>query len=270
MWRETILQGIGTETFTFYIIAPATPTTWRLNIHAFYWNGDWIQDDMQSVYVTVRSSSPRGSPPTLDLFDPEVRGLTVTINGVTLPGTPGATITRIQWDWGDGFREDRWFAASHTYSRPGTYTITVTSFQSDGLSTTRSVTVTLSEPRPSQPPSLDLFTPEIQGLTVRINGVALPGTPGTVISQIHWDWRVPVVCCIPYLREPWHLYSHCNRFPERWALHNKDSDSASSWGPTAELNPFQSRNTRSYSHNKWGDLTRNAGDDHRSNPVGLG
>jgi len=138
--------------------------------------------------VTITVLQPAGQPPILTLYDPQINGLTVTINGVTQPGTPGTTITRIHWIWGDGSEGDYWFPASHTYREAGRYKIIVTSFQSDGLSTSSSVTVTLSEPRPSQPPSLDLFTPEIQGLTVRINGVALPGTPGTVISRIHWDW----------------------------------------------------------------------------------
>jgi PKD repeat protein len=138
--------------------------------------------------VTITVLQPAGQPPILTLYDPQINGLTVTINGVTQPGTPGTTITRIHWIWGDGSEGDYWFPASHTYREAGRYRIIVISFQSDGLSTASSVTVTLSEPRPSQPPSLDLFTPEIQGLTVRINGVALPGTPGTVISRIHWDW----------------------------------------------------------------------------------
>lgn len=102
------------------------------------------QFDYSDARAALTVQQPRGQPPSLTLFEPEIRGLTVTINGVTTPGTSGATITRIQWDWGDGYREDRWFAASHTYSRPGTYTITVTAFQSDGLSTTKTITVTLA------------------------------------------------------------------------------------------------------------------------------
>jgi len=97
--------------------------------------------------VTVTKTVQQGSEqsPSLTLFEPEIDGLTVTINGVTMPGTPGTMVTRIHWDWGDGSSEDRWFPASHTYSRAGTYTITVTSYQSDGLHTTKSVTVILGE-----------------------------------------------------------------------------------------------------------------------------
>jgi len=85
----------------------------------------------------------RGTPPSLTLYTPQISGLTVTINGVTTPGTQGATISRIRWDWGDGRSEDHWFPATHTYGSRGTYTITVTSYQSDGLSTSKSATVTV-------------------------------------------------------------------------------------------------------------------------------
>ncbi|MEM3408995.1 MAG: DVUA0089 family protein [Nitrososphaerota archaeon] len=113
--------------------------------------------DQQNEYVyryTVNILQPDRQPPQLTLFTPEVNGLTVRINGVTLPGTPGTTITRIHWDWGDGYSEDHWFPASHTYSRAGTYTITVTSYQSDGLSTTKSVTIRL------EPSVGDSFEPD--------------------------------------------------------------------------------------------------------------
>jgi PKD repeat protein len=227
--------------------------------------------------LTANWKQGASNPPELTLFQPEIDGLTVKVNGVTRPGTPGTTITRIHWDWGDGFREDGWFPASHTYAMAGTYTVTVTAYQSDDLSTTRSLTVTLQPQAPREawlwifvkdsqtqapiagatvyfdgelmpqtdyegksrctyrvvnppeihswrveksgykmeegnvridnfesggaftvylekevpqgiPPELTLFTPEIDGLTVSINGVTMPGTPGTRIDRIHWDW----------------------------------------------------------------------------------
>jgi PKD repeat protein len=62
-----------------------------------------------------------------------------------MPGTSGARIDRIHWDWGDGRSENRGFPATHTYARDGTYEIRVTSYQSDGLSTTRSDTVSVQK-----------------------------------------------------------------------------------------------------------------------------
>jgi len=86
-------------------------------------------------------SASEKAPPSLTVFEPQISGLSVTINGVTLPGYANASITRIHWDWGDGSSEDHWFPASHTYSKPGTYTITLTVYQSDGLSATKTLNV---------------------------------------------------------------------------------------------------------------------------------
>ena len=103
--------------------------------------------------IPTSSQQPRSSPPkslslvpALTLGNPATDGLNVTINGVTTPGSPGATIVRIHWVWGDGQVEDRWFPASHVYARQGRYSVTVTSWQSDGRSTSRSVIVPVGPP----------------------------------------------------------------------------------------------------------------------------
>jgi len=87
-----------------------------------------------------------GEPPDLTVFEPEVDGLTVTVNGVVFAGTPGTTVERIHWNWNDGYEEDHWFAASHTYAGSGIYTITITAYQSDGLTSTEIRQVTLGKP----------------------------------------------------------------------------------------------------------------------------
>jgi PKD repeat protein len=68
----------------------------------------------------------------------------VEINGAATPGVSGTTITKTHWEWGDGNQEDHGFPASHVYSKDGTYTLAVTSYQSDGLSATKSTTITLA------------------------------------------------------------------------------------------------------------------------------
>jgi hypothetical protein len=37
-------------------------------------------------------------------------------------------------------------------------------------------------------PSLDIFSPEFNGLAVSINGVVFPGAMGTYVTRISWDW----------------------------------------------------------------------------------
>jgi len=114
-----------------------------------------VNKDTGSSTSITTTQSPPSQPPSLTLYEPEIDGLTVTIDGVTTPGKSDTSITRIHWDWGDAYSEDQWFPATHTYSQAGTYTITVTSYQSDGLSTSKSKTVILQIISTSLTTSLD-------------------------------------------------------------------------------------------------------------------
>jgi len=98
------------------------------------------------TYGDLKIAEGPPQPPDLTLYDPEINELTVRINGVVSPGTPGSYIERIHWDWDDGRQENHWFPSSHTYATPDTYTITVTAHQSDGLTTTRTETIKLILP----------------------------------------------------------------------------------------------------------------------------
>jgi eukaryotic-like serine/threonine-protein kinase len=110
---------------------------------------------------TFHITAPK-PPPSLTLFDPQIDGLKVTVNGITKPGYNNASIHRIQFNWGDGNIEYSWFPATHTYEKEGEYAITVTTYQSDGLTTTSTTTVTLKQelttgtiqqPQPPSPPT---------------------------------------------------------------------------------------------------------------------
>jgi formylglycine-generating enzyme required for sulfatase activity len=63
-------------------------------------------------------------PISLTLQNPQSADLTATVNG-TVTSTC-STITRLNWQWGDGVGDYQWFPASHTYALSGTYPITVT------------------------------------------------------------------------------------------------------------------------------------------------
>lgn len=90
-----------------------------------------------------------GAPPSLTLSLQAVDGLTITVNGLVLPGEDGKMIERLSWKWGDGTIEDHWFPATHTYPRAGGYDFTVTAFQSDGLTTSKTMGVGLTPVSPS-------------------------------------------------------------------------------------------------------------------------
>jgi PKD repeat protein len=83
--------------------------------------------------------------PTVALFTPQINGLSVTVNGVTSPGSSSCTITSISWSWGDGSSSTSFFPAPHTYGSSGSYTITVTTHQSDNAKASASTSVTVAQ-----------------------------------------------------------------------------------------------------------------------------
>jgi hypothetical protein len=66
-------------------------------------------------------------------------------SGVQAPPVKAVTpapIDRIQWDWGDGQTDKHhFFPASHEYTKPGSYQITVTVFDANNQSTSKTVSV---------------------------------------------------------------------------------------------------------------------------------
>jgi hypothetical protein len=89
-------------------------------------------------------TAPR-TPPTIKLSEPQVSGLTVSINGVTLPTTPGATVRSIAWSFGDGTPSiNSWFPTRHTFPRSGSFLVTVVVADSNGLATSATINVTVA------------------------------------------------------------------------------------------------------------------------------
>jgi len=95
----------------------------------------------------IKKSSTLCESPELILFTREVfaSNLTVRINGVAIPGSQNATIKNVNWNWGDGQSSDQQFPAAHTYSKTGTYVILVKVLQSNGLSRTKSLSISIPE-----------------------------------------------------------------------------------------------------------------------------
>ena len=88
--------------------------------------------------------------PYVTLYQPSVSGLKVTINGVTQPNTQGATITKIDWNWGDNQTTTGWFPQTHQYAQAGTYIVTALVTDSNGLTGLASTSVTLPLSAPQQ------------------------------------------------------------------------------------------------------------------------
>lgn len=163
----------------------------------------------QPIPPVITTKLIPGNPPRLVLILTETGDLTSTVFGTAIPGSLNATITEIQWDWGDNSTpENHEFPHSHTYSSPGTYTLSVTAFQSDGLNVTETKTVSIAKPvvpvitmitnpipfQPSGPgsqvsaPALTLLEPVIDGMNVTLNGNLNPGSPGVTITSVGIEW----------------------------------------------------------------------------------
>ena len=165
-------------------------TTSTNNINALEVSSAWAEvrcyfDDIK--VFTTSSATPQTIPPTLTLYDPQVNGLTVTVNGNVAPGYSGASISRVHWDWGDGSGGDYSFPASHTYSKPGTYNVTVTVYQSDGLTTSKTITVTLQAL--NRPPVADFsYSPPSPLAGEAVSFTDKSYDPDGSIVYWHWDF----------------------------------------------------------------------------------
>ena len=136
--------------------------------------------------LTTSTTAPQKTRPTVTLYPASTNGLIVSINGITQAMTPGATISTISWQWGDGQTTNGVFPQTHTYAQTGTYTIAVTSTDSNG--TTNSASESVSVVQQQTRPTVTLYSASADGLTVSINGVMQATTPGATITSVNWQW----------------------------------------------------------------------------------
>jgi formylglycine-generating enzyme required for sulfatase activity len=83
-------------------------------------------------------------PIDLTLQPPQVSDHTAKVEGSVSSGC--STITRLNWQWGDGVSSDQWFPASHTYAGSGTYLVTVTAYNNLGNTEVATTTVQIGAP----------------------------------------------------------------------------------------------------------------------------
>jgi PKD repeat protein len=93
--------------------------------------------------VFVRTGYIPASEIYLTLGSSQVSDLTVTMSG-TVTATY-SSITRLNWQWGDGAGGDQWFPAVHTYTVGGTYPITATAYDDLGNTAVVTTAVQLGE-----------------------------------------------------------------------------------------------------------------------------
>ena len=113
-WTQEALSGTGSKTYPFPLTAPSTPRPdWQLNVHLFYWNGGWIQSDVESVHIVVNDVPNQIPIAVLSASPTDVEvGETVTFDGSS-SYDPDGTIEYYWFDFGDGF--DSGWVRSSTY-----------------------------------------------------------------------------------------------------------------------------------------------------------
>jgi len=124
----------------------------------------------------TKTGTPANAPPVANIAFTQTGTSTFDFNG-TASNDPDGSITKYQWDFGDG-ASALGVTASHTYASPGTYTVKLT--VTDNLGATGSATLNVSVAAP-----IDiLFTRKFTGLVS--NG-------GSVVSVLASGTTVPVV-----------------------------------------------------------------------------
>jgi PKD repeat protein len=192
----------------------STAGTYTLSITAFQSDGQnvtktaGITVEQPVVFPTTRTTPVPAGPPVLSFLEPVVEGMNVTLNGTLSPGSPDVTIASVRVDWNDGsVTGSSDLPVTHEYSGYGTYTLTITAFQSDGQNVTKTANITVEQPvipetpsptqntsapggpgMPAGPPVLTLLEPVVDGLNVTLNGNLNPGSPGVTIVLVNVDW----------------------------------------------------------------------------------
>ena len=102
-----------------------------------------VTDDDGATDSVILSSPPPPPPPPVAKFTYTIVSMMVSVDAST-SYDPDGTIVSYAWNWGDGSPDGSGVTASHTYLEVfGTYTITLTITDDDGLtgSMTRSITI---------------------------------------------------------------------------------------------------------------------------------
>ena len=136
------------------------------------------QTDTTTQIVTVDDPPTAAFTPSVTVSNPDE----VSVDGSASAAATGGTITHYSWDFGDGATKDTGATATtdHTYNAPGTYTITLTTTDELGVSTTVSEPVTVL----GFSASSDGPTP---GEEVTFTGPSSGGSFGT-ITGYSWDF----------------------------------------------------------------------------------
>lgn len=157
-------------------------------------SSDWFSGSVDEVAIYDRALTPAQisahfsvgadlEAPTAT-FTAATDGADVAVDGSGSTAAGGATLVEHLWDFGDGTPTVDGPTAEHSYTATGTYAVTLTVTDSNGLlsSTTREISVL----GPNAPPVAD-FDVTAAGLTATADASASIDPDGTITSYA-WDW----------------------------------------------------------------------------------
>lgn len=149
----------------------------------------WSELETKLNYIVVSPETPANQPPTAIINGP-TKGLVgelLTFNGSS-SSDPDGLISSYAWNFGDGTTANR-VNVSHSYSQVGSYKITLTVTDDDGLSDTSIYTLLIGEPNPDQGPVAVINGPTsaLVGETVIFDSGSSYDPDGTIVSYA-WDF----------------------------------------------------------------------------------
>ncbi len=152
---------------------------------------DLGQNNTASQQIDIQAAPPPNQPPQPVIqtsnTNPQM-GENVTFDAsATAAGSP---IVSYDWDFGDGTGTGSGQLASHTYSVDGTYQVTLTVTDQNGLSgsATTQIDVPAPSPGPKLPPIAAIAGPSATEVGVPVTFDGTPSQSGSSITGYQWDY----------------------------------------------------------------------------------
>jgi len=143
-----------------------------------------VTDNQGSTNTATKQVTVVANQPPVGSFTANVSNLNASFDA-SASSDPDGTVASYAWDFGDG-TTGTGVNPTHTYGSAGSFTVTLTVTDNQGLAGTpvqQQVTTTLP---PNQPPVAS-FTATPNGLTVAVDGSASSDPDGTIASYA-WDF----------------------------------------------------------------------------------
>ncbi|SEI02395.1 MULTISPECIES: PKD domain-containing protein [unclassified Leifsonia] len=143
-----------------------------------------VTDNQGSTNTASKQVTVVANQPPVASFTSSVSNLTASFDA-SASSDPDGTVASYAWDFGDG-TTGTGVNPTHTYGSAGTFTVTLTVTDNQGLAGTPAqnpVTTTLP---PNQPPVAS-FTASTNGLTVSVDGTGSSDPDGTIAGYA-WDF----------------------------------------------------------------------------------